>query len=736
MKEIHELSENSKYIDMQKQVEADIGLFYLSANRLNEGIQFYERLGKDISSHLYKLGKSLINRKRPSEAIRLLAEAKKGLGKEKAIDINLTLLSIFMEYGKYNKHIKTSKELFPLAKKGDLEDSQVEVYLFQLKKMGGILQKHALAKTNKKSLQKKAKLAGEYFDLLAEMIPKERGKYLYLKAETYYATKMMGPALKAYQESFEYEKSKRRSKQMKLSLEGMLAALASPSLPKTFKEKYHISTYNAYLKIDRKSKRADTIYQRIFQKYFDKKDLKNVENVLRSYKANFPGKLSTQEAMVAKIMDYHRKSGNKEAFSEWVMKIKNKEYYVSKKYGQQLSTVLLAMRFNNVEKAASTGNKKRALEGYLNIYEDSKSRKESKRNAAHNITVLYFELGYADQTFMWAERSISLMTPKELAKLAKTYLTISSELFSMQRFDKSAKLSENIYRKICQQKTKYKNDLYKNSYIIYLASNKLPDARRVISSGERCNVPSRVRNEAQLEILKILGEQRKWKMFESQLYKVRKIPSLRGEVIGQMALLRDTYREFLEKGRANQLEKDMEAIYNQARKYRQNINVSGLWEIAKIKLRKMESLVEQFNKIRLQFPQKKFDALLERKFDLLNKLATEAEKVFQTKSGRGSIKAYQLIIESYQQLVKEIREFKVVGKKPAYIATFKRAMKQIETPLLKKSLSYLQQARRLINGGKVLSPDSYWFISRNRIPFDVKYQFSGNGILMDRRGKR
>ena len=739
MREIHRLSTDSNYIDVREQVEMDIGLFYLTANRLDDGIEFYRSLDKDISSQLYQLGKVLMDKKKPVEAERVLKQAKKGLGRDKVIDVNLMLLAIFQEYGKYDKHLEISRELLPLAKDRALERSQIEVYLYQLQKVGGTLQQQAIRKGRKVSKnirRKKAWLAGEYFLLIGEISAKERGKYLYLKAETYYAAEMMERAFKTYQASFQYEKKKGRKKQTKLAIEGMLAVLASPNLSAETKNKYYISAYNSYLKIDRKSKRADTIHQRVFQKYFEQKDFKNAENVLRSYKINFPKNRSTQEAMIGKIMDYHRKSGNREAFAEWVRKIKNGEYYVSKKYGERLSSLLLSMRFDSIEKAASSGDKKRALEGYLKIYNDPKSVKESKKNAAHNITVLYFELGYADQTYLWANRTVSLMGVKDLSKFAGTYLTVSSELFNMQRFKQSAKLSEVIYNKICKEKIKEKTAFYKNSYIVYLTLKNFTAAQNVVKSAQTCNIDSKIGEAAQLEILKVLLEQKKWKAFESYFQKAKGFASLRGEIIALMVPLRDVYRKRLEKGRAGQIEKEMESVYKKAVRAKQRMNAASLWAVAELKLRKMQALVKRFNKLKLEFPQKKFDNILEKKFTLLDKIATQAEKVFKTRSGKGSIKAYQLIVESYQRLVREIREFKIVGKSPAYVATFKKAMKRIENPLLKKSLSYIRQARKLIDGGKVLSPHSYWFISKNRLPFDVEYHFSGNGILMDRRGRR
>lgn len=739
MNEIHRLSARPNYIDMRSRVEADIGLFYVSANRLDEGIKFYRDLGKDLSSQFLRIGKILMDRDQPVQAEKVLVEAKRNVDGLKGIEVDLTLLGLFQKYKKYRKHLKVAQEIQMTAKAGGLKDEQMEVFIFHLKKVGGILQRQVLEKTHrpkKKALQKKAKLAAEYFSLLAKVSPQKNGKYLYLKAETYYAAKMMEPALKAYQQSFEHGRKQGNRKQVKLSVEGMMATLADKNLPSKIKDEYYILVYKSYLSIDPKSKKAEAVYQRIFQVYVEKQDFKNAEKVLKSYKASFPKNMGTQEAMIAKIMGHYRKTGNRKAFTEWVMKIKNKEYYVSRKYGKRLSSLLLTMQFDGIEKAASSGDKKRALKGYWQIYHDSTSSHEAKQNAAHNIAVLYFELGHADDTYQWANRSLSLMGDRVLRKFAGTYLAISTELFNMQRFEKSARLSEKVYYKLCKQKSKEKTSLYKSSYIVYLSAGKLSKAHRVINSGLKCKIPARFIEKASFQMLKVLGEQKKWRLFESHLNKLKNKASMRGKIITQMALLRDSYLQFSERARAARLEKEMESIYQKARMARQKISVGSLWKLAQIRLRKMQALVKQFNKIQLIFPQKKFDARLGKKIDLLDKIAHHAEKVFKTKSGKGSIKAYQLLIESYQKLIRELREFNVIGKNESYVATFKKAMKQIENPLMKKSLQYLKEARALIAQGKVLSPDSYWFVSRNRIPVNVEYHFTGSGILMDREGKR
>ena len=326
---------------------------------------------------------------------------------------------------------------------------------------------------------------------------------------------------------------------------------------------------------------------------------------------------------------------------------------------------------------------------------------------------------------------------KKMKKLSGTYTSMTKELFNMQRFDKSAILSEDVYKKLCKEKSSDKIILYQNSYIIYLASGRFDDAKRVVNSGSRCNIKGRLMDEGQFEILKVLGERKKWKEFESQLNKIKHKASLNESIIPMLALLRDIYNSANDKRQSGKLESEIEAVYNKARRKRKKISSDSLWEVAKIKLRKIVVYVRKLDEIRLEFPQKKFEQSLAKKLNLLDKISSEVAVIVKIKSGKGTMRAYQLIIESYQKTVKELRDIKLIGIKSKQINIVKKTIEsQVTKPLLKKSLSYLKQARSLIAQGKALSSQNYWFLSKSRVPFNVEYHFSHSGVLMDRRGRK
>ena len=77
MQEVHEKSSNQKYVDMKGQVERDIGIFYVDANRLPDAITFYEKQGINYTEQFVKIANIIVSQGRFSQAESLLNEAAK-----------------------------------------------------------------------------------------------------------------------------------------------------------------------------------------------------------------------------------------------------------------------------------------------------------------------------------------------------------------------------------------------------------------------------------------------------------------------------------------------------------------------------------------------------------------------------------------------------------------------------------------------------------------------------------
>ena len=135
-------------------------------------------------------------------------------------------------------------------------------------------------------------------------------------------------------------------------------------------------------------------------------------------------------------MDYYKAKKDKEGIKKWVIAINKGFVKVSKKYAARLKYLLLAMQFENVEKFNTKGEKKDALQGYIEIYKSDESTIDAKKNAAYNISVLFHELGNMELMFGWLNRAVSMMNPSEILKFSSSFLVMISDLNNQCRFKK------------------------------------------------------------------------------------------------------------------------------------------------------------------------------------------------------------------------------------------------------------------------------------------------------------
>ena len=66
---------------------------------------------------------------------------------------------------------------------------------------------------------------------------------------------------------------------------------------------------------------------------------------------NFPRASATQEAMLAKIMDYYKDNKDAAGVRKWAKRIDRGDFQVSSKYAAKVKLLVLTMQFENVEKS-------------------------------------------------------------------------------------------------------------------------------------------------------------------------------------------------------------------------------------------------------------------------------------------------------------------------------------------------------------------------------------------------
>ncbi len=737
MRSAYKLSKNSKYIDMSFSIERDLAYFYTDSGRVNQAVQFYKSIGKNIASNLLKVSTYLMSRGKYSPAEKTLKQALNyKVSDEEDIEINIKLLTLYERFGKYHKHLMVSELLFKYYEQKKLNAEQIKTLEYQMKRISGIVQKQVSGKQykkQKKTLRSKAKLAVGYFTLLAKYDPLNAHKYSFLGAETYYAAGMNNSAVEGYSESLKRAQDINNAKYIKLSNEGMMAALGGKNISKKSKDKYIEIAYINSLRADSKSKQADKIYQRLFNLYFDRGDIPSCEKTLISYKGSFPRKFSTQEVMLAKIMDHYKKKSDLNGIKSWVQKINTGEFRVSPKFAKKVKLTMLTMQFENVEKASSKGDKKKALALYVHIYKDPTSDAGAKQNASYNIATLFHELGDTYRSYGWTKRALSHMSSKHVKKFQGSFLVIANGLFDHQKNSESVEIYSLVLEKLCRERSSNKAVFLKNAIVVALANEQGDKARDILDGAYRCNISTAKLDELELDILEYEIEKKNWTSALKQIQKLSRSKGVYAKLIHPLGRIRNAYLAAGRVSNARNIERDILKYYSKVRNKR-SFELEALDEVAMIKIDNVERRVQQFKNIELAFPDKKFNKLLQKKFLALDGLTAEAVKTMDIGSGKGIIKAYKILIDAYSHLIKEISNFTPPGKSKEYVDTFKKSMNNLVRPLMAKTSDFKKEAITQIKKSKILSSDNSAILFGEG--FVPEYVLRNNGVMMDRGGQR
>ncbi len=739
MNEIYKKSKEEKYVDMSDAVERDIGLFYAQAGRTSEGLNFYQRAGKNFTEVLIGIASRLKADSNFAQAKTVLSEALKIESSDsKKVEIYSELMELYAQFGKTNALLYTCNKLNAYNKAGLLSSEHLERLKYHTQNQAAILQKQVASKTYArvyKTRKAKAKMAISFFELSYDLLPQKRAEIRFLQGETYYAIGWYESALKKYELAYNESKVLGDSKFKKLSLDALLATLGQKNLKKSVKDKYYVTIYRNYLETDNSSKKAQSIYKKLFNTHFDRNELDLSEAVLAEYRTQFPSDYKTQENMIARLMDYYRKKKNYAKVVFWIKEVQVGHYKTSAKYQAKVKDLLTNMQMKSVQNALASGQKVSALKGYLEVYNRSDSTANSRKNSAYNIAVLYYELSDIGKTYEWSLKALAEMNPQDVKKFEDSFLTFSTFFFDRRQFFISADLNSRMLGKLCRVSSRSKGVMFKNSVFVHLAEGELEKAKKILSIGSRCNVRSRYLTEAKIEILKELGAIQRWEEYEAFLSSLYKDESIRPDLIPYFHKLYKTYKKLGESKSAQEMKSKSLAIYNDAKKKKKNIPLESLDIIANYLFIDVINDAESLKNISLSFPEDKYNILLKQKLAILDKLTNSALRIHDTGSGKGIVRSYFIIINAYNDLASEVEKFTPPGKSVDYIKSFKANMEGIVTPLRKQASDYNKQALLQINKYDILSKDTFLFLKDNQ-PELFDYSYAPLANVMDRGGRR
>lgn len=738
---VHEKSGNSKYVNMRPQVERDIGMFYVDAGRTPEAIKFYGRHGINYTEQFVKISNMISGQGRFAQAESLLEQAEKyEKNPLKRNEILLSQLDLFDKFEKVDRHLTVSRDLTETHLKKPLDEDQFKKLNYHVNKKAAELQKAvaSVLYTNvPKVRDEKATQSVAYFELAGKLNPDDAADKMLFQGETHYASGKYANAINSYMRSFDAAKLKNNKKVMTQSVEGMLAALGQNVFTsnEAAASKYYVPVYSRYIELDKTSERAKSIYEKLFNAYFAEKKIVEAEVLFQDYAKSHPSDLKTQEAMLAKIMEYYRQNKNDEKVRYYIAAIDSGEFKVSKKYADTLKALVTKMQIEGVQNSLAKGDKAVALKGYHQIYRKPESTPKAKANAAYNLSALYFEMGESEASYRWGIIAFKEMDTKDVVKFSDSLLTIATSLFLKQRIDLATDMNHRFVAKTCKDNSSNKSLAFKNGIFLALADKQLDKALEIYDLHGACQISDAILTDVGFELIKDLYQAQRYEKVEDVIRDLERNPRNHPLLIKPFSDLKIVYSGLGDNERVKELDRRINQYFQDAKAKRVEVPVDAVDLMAMRMIPSIESKKSQIESIKLVFPEATYNSLVKQKLALLDQLTAQVAEIQKTGSGRGIVSAYKIVIEAYENFGNELKNFVPEGKGDEYVTSFRKAMSTVYNPILLNAKQQRDEVKKVIDENKILSEDSsavIWGVD----PLSREYYSKKPVTLMDRGGKK
>lgn len=682
MKLSYQTSKNKKYVSMEEQVIMAIGIFFVQADATFEGISFFETNTVPASPHLLNLALSSMNKNNFNITEEVLKAALKDAKKQKDVNaemkVRLTQLDIYTESKKEEEYFSTANSILELHKKYKLNPDDLFLAQNKIKEVSGRMQTNLVKdKTKDPIVYKKEdyKKIIRYFDILSSLDRANKKLYRYYQGETALSIHEYQAALKYYVRSIMNAKAiKNYEDPTRKSLEAMLTIIELAKLSKEKENEYTIFAFKNFVLFYPKSDKSQTIYQKLFNKYFELNKTNKALNTLLIYKFHYPQDESIHREMLTQVLDRYIKEKNTNHLAFWIRKVEKGYLNFTNEYIQNSIAVLGSLLFDKYQSLEKKGEIKNAMKGYESIYDSKQYPIRIKAEAAYAIAALSLEQNKPEESYKWFKKSIEIYDSKDLIKITPSIFTLAKGYRLLQNFDFSTEVAFLISRKFC-------TDLYKNKEDFYQLINE----NALI---QKTSMSDLIKNEEELSHCKLTE---------------RLISRTQNENMERL-IFSDRYQDVLFYFKSHSQNSSLKIMADKYFRYKFYQNpeaiakdldsIQTLIDLSAIKTQYQNVLdyvkkVNEFNFIFTQndkFDEEKFNQELEQYFAIIGELNTEAMALSKKSGPREVIMIRNVLAKPYFSLVKAVRNFSPRGVDNLYLEGFKKGMRQITESVLSKGL--------------------------------------------------
>ncbi len=777
-----------KYISVTDQVLESIGLFYVMAERVQEGTKFYVDNVEHPANYLIKMAKKTAEDKGADLAEYIyLAALDNALDKKSGdkiylkeeVQIRIELLDFYRNFKKFEKFWKMAQALDEINATTKLasvdEEYQIQI-TEKLRSFVGYLQVR-FTRNSKTNIENYSEAARDriidFFDVLARINPIETDSYRFFQGETFFAIASYKESFEYYQKSLEAhrvryfdpkakvkkdkkgkvipaafiaaptkgaddQEVKKHEELTKKIFDALLASLENGKFAdKKMNFERTVYTYKSHIKAYPHNDRTQKIYTKLFNLYLGEEKVDEATATMKEYMVAYPKDRDIQQGMLTQVMDLHIKKKNTDALAIWVAELQKGFLGFKKDYIEKSILILGGLLFDKYQKLDIAGKKEEAAIGYIGLFESEKYPQSIKAKSAYRASIIYLDVFSTKSSFKWLQQALKLFTAKERFERKKEILAMVNKLMLAQDFESSAAISEDYLGIYCHSPFKEKNDMYQASVQYRLIEGQYEQAFKNYERGRKCKISLKLRSAVLLGIGEFFFRHRKYKSFINFYERYKSVSHMRDFYHNSfMAMYWDYYLKDSDEGM----------------KYIEGYFKKQFTKTNKTKAQKEMEMVMAYNRLYKKLSQtpvanlpdpKKYD---EKKFnkDLESNIATLKSMADQLapfiKSGQAHVitKSYKLLEDKYKELAVALKDYTPQGMPADYVQGLKQAMAGLSQNLEKESRNQNQTALDLINKEGILAPNNKLFMGIPPVveKVDHRHPASLYAIPSDRTGGR
>ncbi len=339
--------------------------------------------------------------------------------------------------------------------------------------------------------------------VLKQMSPKESDDYDYKLAQIYNSLNQKDKAIRVFERLYQsYKNKKEKKKDAVKILEEILAYYDKKNSKKETISKKELAYFNDYLKIGNDKEIKKTIYLRLYDKAFKKKDYPKTLEIADSFYKTDPKDVKRTSAMILNLISV-KEVNNDSKFYEKLKQFVNtrpnlaasSELQKALREGYKLVST---QKINSLLEGKDGQDLEKADKLYA-FFKDKKLDLNNRLISGFNASVLYNKAGANDKAYNVLNAIVSGATP-ELYKdySAKIEQVAKKELFHDEEF--SMKVMKRLFTRDCKDGKESRNRHFELIQESLFSKGNFSRLVKLYNVGKKCNV-----SQSSLELFKKLS---------------------------------------------------------------------------------------------------------------------------------------------------------------------------------------------------------------------------------------